>query len=451
MAMETEYWDPQKETMPLEKLKEIQLRKIQELVNYAYLHSPFYHKRFDEAGVKPEDIKTLEDFRRKVPFFRADDIRVEAERLKDPYAGMLTMPIGKLEVIHSSTGTTGIPKFTGMTLDEGDEYADAMVRYAWMHKHRPGTRVMGTLEPTGIAPFWHWYVGAWGKAHGKLLAYENVRDCVLGIPAGISFFDDAPSRIPAHNTLIVADAYPSIIDQCARKGVEVRDFIRIDYHSQAGDAYTPALRRTYIEKLGAKDFFDIYGVSEPFLFANDCYAHNGGHVWADHFFIELIDPDTGELLQPGERGEVVVTNLFMKAVPWIRYATEDFAWWTEDKCECGRTHPRIRVIDRTVYRVNVKDKTVMPYDVKEIMERHPETADANFNIIRYADVMDTLRLRASYNPMLTKDADELRGRLVKDFKDTLGVDAEIEWVPFDELAKILHKLMRVVDVTKEAK
>jgi phenylacetate-CoA ligase len=141
----------------------------------------------------------------------------------------------------------------------------------------------------------------------------------------------------------------------------------------------------------------------------------------------------------------------MKAVPWIRYATEDFAWWTEDKCECGRTHPRIRVYDRTLFRIRVGDKTVIPYDVREVMERHPETAEANFNILKYAHVMDTLSLKASYSPMLTKDADELRGRLVKDFKESLGVDAEIEWVPFEGLAKILHKLIRVVDLTKEAK
>jgi phenylacetate-CoA ligase len=452
MARETEYWDPKAETMPLEKLKEIQLSKIKELLNHAYLFSPFYRRRFDEAGVKPEDIRTLEDFRRKVPFFRADDVRVEAERLKDPYAGMLTVPRSELEVVHSSTGTTGIPKFTGMTTSEAEDHADSMARAAWMIKHRPGVRVLsGVLETAGITPPWHWYLSAWGHAHGKLLGLEGVFDTVLGSVMGISPFDECFSRMPGHAGTLVSDAMGGFVDRFAKRGMEPKDLMKTDYFVQEGDAITPYLRESYIKKFGFKDFFDQLGVGEPFINAIDCYAHNGGHVWADYHYIELIDPDTGEPLNPGERGEFVVTSLFMKSIPWIRFATEDFAWWTEDKCECGRTHPRIRVIDRALYRLKVKDKTVMPYDVKEVMERHPETVDANFNILKYAEVMDTLRLRASYNPALTKDADELRGRLVKDFKDTLGVDAEIEWVAFDELAKILHKLIRVVDLTKEAK
>jgi phenylacetate-CoA ligase len=449
LVRESEYWDPKAETMPLEKLKEIQLSKIKEVVNHAYLFSPFYRRRFDEAGVKPEDIKTLEDFRRKVPFFRKDDMRAEVERLNDPYASMLTVPIGKLTTIHSSTGTTGMPTFTGMTPDEVEELADSMARSSWMIKHRPGTSQTGIGEAIGALELWHWYATDWGAPHGKQLGLRCVLDSLFGLIMGVSLFDEVYSKMPVYSGAVISDAMPAMIDQAAKRGIEPKDVMKADYFTHPGEAITPHQRESYIEKFGFKDDFDTCGTSEPMVLQMECYAHNGGHVWGDYYYVELIDPDTGEPLPPGERGEYTVTNLFMKAIPMIRYATEDFSWWTEDKCECGRTHPRIKVYDRTGYRVKVKDKTLIPYDVRELMERHPETVEANFNILKYAETMDTLRLRASYSPMLTKDPDELRGRLVKDFKESLGVDAEIEWVSFDELAKILHKLIRVVDLTKK--
>jgi phenylacetate-CoA ligase len=321
-----------------------------------------------------------------------------------------------------------------------------------MEKHRPGTRTIGIItETSGIEPFWHWASGLVGKGQQKLLGKECVRDSLFVGLLPVSVFDEPHSRMSSYSGFLVSDALPAFVDQYARSGIEPKDVMREDYFGQAGEAMTPYLRKAYIKKFGFKDLYDNYGVSEPLTGAFECYVHNGWHVWADYYYIELIDPDTGEQLQPGERGELVITNLCMKAIPWIRYATEDFAWWTEEECECGRTHPRMVVYDRTVFRVRIRDKTVIPYDVREIMERHPETVEANFNIIKYAEVMDTLRLRASYNPALTRDADELKGRLVRDFEESFGVDAEIEWVTFDELAKMLHKLMRVVDMTKKAK
>jgi phenylacetate-CoA ligase len=364
---------------------------------------------------------------------------------------MLTVPLNKLEVVFSSTGTTGVPTFGGTTLDEGENIADWMARATWMMKHRPGTRMLGTMEPLSIHTFWHPWISLWGKAHGKMLGVEGARDSVCFPGTGISFFDEALARMPVDTYLVISDAVPYFIGQCAGRGKEPKEFVKLKHFCQSGDAITPNQRIMYREKFGTEDFWECCSVSEMFYLETECYVHNGSHIWADYWFVELIDPDTGEPLPPGERGEVVITSLFLKSMPAIRFATENFAWWTEDKCECGRTHPRIRTYDRTGYRVKVKDKTLIPYDVREVMERYPETAETNFNIIKYAEVMDTLRLRASYNPMWTKDPEELRERLVKDFKERLGVDAEIEWVSFDELAKILHKLIRVVDLTKEAK
>ncbi len=451
-VIESEYWDPKIETMPLKELKEIQLKKIKELLIYAYNNSSFYRRRFDEAGVKPEDIKTLDDFRRKIPFFRKDDLRVEAERTGDPFAGMLTVPFEELETIHSSTGTTGIPTFTAMTESEAEELAEAMIRYAWMMKHRPGTRHMG-IAAVGVSPFWHWWSTIWGKAFGKIMGAEFPGSSYFGNVVGVPFFSESYTKFPASHIFFIADYLPYIIEECAKRGVEPKDAMKVGYLFQAGEAITPYQRKRYIEKFNLKDFYDISGVSEPFVSSVECYMHNGGHVWADYWYVELIDSKTGEPLEPDEpgksRGEYVVTNLFMRSIPWIRYATEDFAWWSEDKCGCGRTHPRIRVLDRVMYVIKVKDKSIIPYDVRTVFEKHPETEEAAFNIIKYAEQMDVLRLRASYNPTLTKDPEELKSRIIKSFKDMLGVDAEIEWVPYEKLEKILHKLVRIVDLTKK--
>lgn len=445
MEMGSEYWDAKAETMPLEELKKLQLERIKQLVRYAYNNSPFYHRRFDEAGVKPEDIKTLHDFREKIPIFRKDDLREESERTGDPFAGMLTVPIESLDTIHPSTGTTGAPSFTAFTAEEGEGLGDLTARYIWMAKQRPGMRLIDETHATRL--YWHWWTSLWAKAYDRIPG-EFIDLPPVSFLLGVPLSEESIVRFKADHAMLVTDRLAAIIDECAKKGIEPKDIISAKYVRTAGEAISPTMRKRIMEKFGAEDLFDIHGVSDPLLLDVDCYAHEGKHVWADYYFIEVIDPDTGELLGPHEPGEIVATNLIMKSVPWIRYGTEDFGELIEESCKCGRTHPRINIFDRIGWVLDIAGKKISPYNVRTVMEKYPETEEANFNLLKYEEKMEKLRMKACYNPMITKDPEGLKGKLVADLKTEYGIDAEIEWVAFEEIAKILHKVMRVVDITK---
>ncbi|MFB0562522.1 MAG: hypothetical protein ACETWM_15050, partial [Candidatus Lokiarchaeia archaeon] len=145
----------------------------------------------------------------------------------------------------------------------------------------------------------------------------------------------------------------------------------------------------------------------------------------------------------------VSTNLWQESLPYVRFGTEDFGELVDESCECGRTHPMVRVFDRTAFVIKVAGKRVTPMQLRLIMEKYPETRDASFNIIKYSDKMDTFKIKASYKEDITKDPEGLKDKIVTDIKKELGLDAELEWVPYEQLEKVLFKIARIVDLTKE--
>jgi phenylacetate-CoA ligase len=449
MGSESEYWNPIMETIRRSELEELQWKRIKYIVTYAYRNSAFYSKMFSEAGVKPEDIKTKEEFRNKIPLFRKDKVRSQRKETSDPFANMLTIPIDQLATVHPSTGTTGIPTFTALSADEISVGAEPSTRIAWMWKIRPGMRLLCALM---FDAFWHWWSTFLGVCvFGKL----GVKSQIIGYNFLLPVFGFPTSRIalgkfPADWVLISPDAALATITECTRIGKDPKDVIPgLKYVSSAGEAISPHHRETFLDKFGVLDWFDSWGCSDPFTLASECYAHTGLHTFSDYWSLELVDPDSDETLPPGERGEVVTTNLWMRSLPYIRFGTEDFGEFREEECECGRTHPKVRIFDRTSWVIEVAGKKVSPFNLRLIMERYPETRDASFNIIKYSDKMDTFKIKASYKEDITKDPEELRKKIVADIKRELGVDTEIEWVPYEQLEKLLHKIVRLVDLTKE--
>ena len=446
---ENEYWNPVMETKPKNELEELQMKRLKSIVAHAYRNSPFYRKMFSGAGVTPEDVKTRDDFRSKIPLFRKDEIRNQREETGDPFANMLTVEQDQLATVHPSTGTTGVPTFTALSADEIDVAAEPCTRFGWMWKIRPGMRLLCGVM---LDSFWHWWgtflgVCIYGRLglNSQVVSYNFLLP-VFGVPTSMI----ALGKFAADWALISPDAALATITECSRMGKDPKDIIPgLKYVTSAGEAISPHHRETFLDKFGVLDWFDSWGCSDPFTLASECYAHTGLHTFSDYWFLELVDPDTSELLPPGERGEIVTSNLWMRSLPFIRFGTEDFGELSEEKCECGRTHPRVRIFDRTSWVITVAGKKVSPYSLRLIMERYPETRDAAFNIIKYASEMDTFRIRASYKEDITKDPEELKSKIIADIKEELGVDAEIEWVSYEQLEKLLHKIVRLVDLTKE--
>lgn len=312
-----------------------------------------------------------------------------------------------------------------------------------------------TFKHSGICGFWcinmwHWLIPGFNRGLDKFPGVEHIPDTYMGFLLGVSEFDEAVTKFEAYSGMGSVDSLHAIVDECVRKGIDAKDVIKLKYQGTAGEATTPVLRKRLAEKMGLEDIvYDYLGVSEPQALCTDCYAHEGDHIWADYYYVEIIDPETGELLDPGERGEYVCTSLFARGIPWVRFATEDYVELIEEKCKCGRTHPRLKVLDRTVWVLRIKDKKISPLDARLIFEQYPETEDSIFNLIKYSEAMDKLKMKAYYNPAITKDPDGLKNKLIQDFKQKHDVDAEIEWVPFEKIDKRLHKIMWVVDLTKK--
>lgn len=448
MERKGEYWDPEIETMPLEEVRKIQLEKIKSLVKHAYDNAPFYRKRFDEAGVKPEDIKTLDDFRKKIPIFRKEDVRAEVEGTGDPFGGMLTVPLEELDAIHCSTGTTGIPTLTGLTTDEIDRFGDAIAKCIWGLGVRPGMRIMSQFPIFCPHRWWHWGSSLTASVD-KIGGCEIFVGTFIGHVLGISVFDDPISKFEFDLWgLLVLDFVGAALDECNKRGIDPKDVIKAKRAVTAGEILTPLLRNRYEEKFGCQ-FYDGSGASEVMGHAIECYVREGGnHYQVDQCYIEIIEPDTGELLEAPGIGEIVATNLYMRAVPWIRFATEDYSELHEERCKCGRTSPRMKTVDRTGNVLKIKDKRITPYDVRLIFEGYPETEGAVFNMLKYSEQMDRLKMNAYYNPAITKNPDELKNKLVREIKQKHGVDAEIEWIPWGKIGAT-YKVQRVIDLTKK--
>jgi phenylacetate-CoA ligase len=435
-----EYWNPKMETMPLKELKELQLQKIKYIVNYAYAMSPFYRRRFDEAKVKPEDIKTFDDFRKRIPIFRKDEVRAEIEKTGDLFWGNKTVPLDAIFQICPSTGTTGTPTPQYGSREDLDLISENIARIMWGAKLRPSSRL---LLPCFI---WHRDVPYYASGIRKISPKTSI---LAGIPAVLTtdLQIEAIKRLKCDYFVATLDQALDINEKCRVKGVIPKgEFPSARYLLTGhGEAVTPGTREMLIDLWGLEDCFDMGGFGDPLFDFIDCFAHDGSHIAGDMGYIELIDPDTNELLEPGERGEFTITT-FCKAQPFIRYAHEDYGELIEETCSCGRTHPRVKVYTRTGWLVKVAGKTVDPYRLRVMLEEFPETSEANFSIIREAKEMDKLKFQVVYDAKITKDPEELKNRIKEAIKKEMGVDAEITWVTWEELPKILHKIRRVVDV-----
>jgi phenylacetate-CoA ligase len=443
MMKESEYWNPPMETMPLEQLKEIQLKKIKYLTNYAYHNSKWYHRLYDEANVKPEDIETLDDFKR-VPFYRKDDIRDETAKTGDPFAGILTVPIERVVSIHPSTGTTGTPTFMPYTSEDLRAMSDVAMRNLWMMKLRPGMRLVA--NPMS----WHWFQTAFNMGFQRMNCSCIINACIPH-PITAPHMYNAIVRLKPDFGVIVLDLMLGLNDLCKRLGVKPKDvFSSLKYvFDGMGEPVTPELRKMLIDMWGVKDVWDAGGVGDGLLPVADCYAHLGQHVWDDYYYIELIDTETGELLGPEERGEYVVTNLFVLGHPYVRFATEDFAYMSEKECDCERTHLRLRVFSRTGWVSDIGGHKINPYDVRLVLEKFPETREGSFTIIKTKGKMNKLKIKAAYDKDITKNLDDLTQRVKAAFKKELGVDSEIEWATWEDIPKIFHKIQRITDLSKE--
>jgi phenylacetate-CoA ligase len=346
------YWQQSEETITRDALESFQLEKLRETLRHVCAHVPFYRSRCDEAGIDPEKMRSLDTIK-SLPFTTSDDLR-----LNYPY-GLLAVPKDEVVRLHTSSGTTGKPKALFFSKGDIERSANLIARCLVM----TGTGKGDTLQN----------MMTYGLFTGALVMhYGAERVGALVIPAGpgntdrqISLMRDFGTTA-VHITPSYALYLASVLE---KKGIDPGKDLNLRRAYMGAEPYSEETRKK-IESLFGIDVYNSYGLTEmngPGV-AFECPYKNGMHLWEDHFLVEIINPESGEILDEGREGELVITSLRREAMPLIRYRTRDITKIISAPCACGRTHRRIsRITGRSDDMFVVKGVNIFPQQIEHIL------------------------------------------------------------------------------------
>ncbi|TYP00325.1 phenylacetate-CoA ligase [Geothermobacter ehrlichii] len=430
-------WNDEFETLPREAIESLQLKRLQQTVARVQATVPFYRQSFARAGVSAEMIRSLDDLRR-LPFTLKQDMRDNY-----PY-GLFAVPLEQIVRIHASSGTTGKPTVVGYTRRDIDTWAELMAR-SFVAAGASRGDVIHNAYGYGL------FTGGLGAHYGA----ERIGASVIPMSGGntkkqIMIMQDFGSTV-----LTCTPSYCLYLAEAAREeNLDIRDFkLRVGIHG--AEPWSEAMRQEIEEKLGIKAI-DIYGLSEilgPGVGIECIEAQNGLHIWEDHFIPEIIDPETGEPLPPGEKGELVITTITKEGIPLIRYRTRDITRIIPEPCICGRTHVRLeRISGRSDDMLIIRGVNVFPSQIESVLF-NIEGVEPHYQlIVDREDNLDTLEVQVEVNERVFSDEikvlQELSRKIRRDIKDLLGITCKVRLVEPKSLARSEGKAVRVIDKRK---
>lgn len=350
------YWDEALETLPREELEKRQLEDLKEIVQFAYDHAPYYKRSFDEAGVKPSDIQTLKDIE-KFPFIDKKTQR-DTQGVGSFLGELAAVPEEEVVFISTSSGSTGVPTISPFTKQDFDEFQDTESRWFWQVGMRPSDRYVHALN-------FSLYVGG-----PDVIGAQNLGAlCIWG------------GTLPSERLLFVLKTYqPTVIwtspsyawqlgEKALKSGIDPKKDLNIKKIIVAGElGGSIQSTRKAIEELWGAEVYDFYGLSDIFgACAAMCEVKDGLHIAENHILVETVDLQTGEVLEPGQVGELVFTTLRKHARPLIRFRTGDIGRIDTTTCACGRTHGRIHINGRKDDMFIVSAVNVFPSDIEAVI------------------------------------------------------------------------------------
>ncbi len=433
--MEQNYYQKEIETMPVDKIKELQSEKLIKQVKHVYENVAYYRDLMDKKGVSPDDIKGIEDLH-KLPFLSKADLR-------DAYPyGLLATPIKDCVRIHSTSGTTGKRVVAFYTQNDIDLWDDCCARAI--------VAAGGTDEDIcQVAYGYGLFTGGLGLHGGS----HKVGCLTLPMSSGfterqIQFMTDLNATI-----LCCTPSYAAYIAESLKEQGYTPDNIPLKAGIFGAEPWTEEMRRGIERDLGIKAY-DIYGLTEttgPGV-AFECSEQKGMHINEDHFLAEIIDPDTGEVLPEGEKGELVFTALDKEAFPLLRYRTRDICVLSRKKCSCGRTLIKMaKPMGRTDDMLIIRGVNVFPSQIETVLLN--EGYQPNYQIIvdRVGN-NDTFDVNVEMNPDQFTDTvsgiTSLEKKLSNAMKLMLGINPAVHLVPPKSIARSEGKAVRVIDKRK---
>lgn len=418
------------------KKREIQSERLRNLVNYVYERIPFYKKKFDKAGLKPGDIKTIDDIS-KLPFTTKDDLR-------DNYPfGMFAVPLSRVVEIHTSSGTTGKPVVGGYTERDIELWSEVMARCLSMS---------GTTSEDVVQNAYGYglFTGGLGVHYGS----KKIGATVIPISGGntkrqLMIMQDFKSTIltctPSY-CLYLAEVGEEMGIKMNRLSLKAGNF--------GAEPWSNNMRDEIEERLGLLAL-DIYGLTEmigPGV-ANECEYKEGLHICDDHFYPEIINPETGEVLPYGEHGELVITTLTKEATPLIRYRTRDITALIPGECRCGRTSIRMkRILGRTDDMLIIRGVNVFPSQIEEVLI-NVEGVEPHYQIVvDRVGGLDELEVHVEMNEKIIsdeiRDLEKLEEKIKAEIESVLGIKVGVKLVEPKTIARSEGKAKRVIDKRK---
>jgi phenylacetate-CoA ligase len=417
------------ETASVDELRALQLERLTWTLRHAYENVPHYRHAFDAAGVHPDDCRTLEDLSR-FPFTTKEDLRAAY-----PF-GMFAVPRERVARVHASSGTTGQPTVVGYTQKDLDTWSDLMARSIRAAGGRPGDRVH-------VAYGYGLFTGGLGAHYGA----ERLGCTVIPVSGGMTERQVRLILDLEPDVIMVTPSYMlTILDEFERQGAEPRR-TSLKVGIFGAEPWTQDMRAEIESRLDMHAV-DIYGLSEvmgPGVSQECVETKDGLHVWEDHFYPEVIDPDTGAVRPDGEHGELVFTSLTKEALPIIRYRTRDL---TRLLPGTARTMRRMeKVTGRTDDMIILRGVNVFPSQIEELILRVPELAPHYQCVLERPDRLDelTVLVEARSADAGPRRREELAAHLVALVKENVGVTVRVDVLAPDSIERSIGKAKRLVD------
>jgi len=422
-----------RECMSKEEREELQLRRLKKVVKYAYENVEFYRKRYDEHGVSPDDIQTLEDIQ-KLPFITKDDLRNTY-----PFDLQAADKEDWVEV-HSTSGTTGIPTVAAYTQKDFDVWAECVAR---------GLASLG-VHKNDIVNVAYGF-GLFTGGHGAQYGVQKIGALAVPMSSGntqrqMNFLRDFPADFlcctPSYALYLAESFEQAGIDP---KSIPLRGGL------YGAEMWSEEIRSKLEDKfdISAQNIYGLTEVIGPGV-ATECHIKDGMHIAEDHFYPEIIDPKTLEVLPDGKRGEIVFTSLTKTGMPVIRYRTKDITSINHDKCECGRTTVRMsRITGRSDDMLKVKGVIVFPKQIEEVIMTMDELSPAYQIIVSRPGTLDVIEVQVEIDQVNFSDSIvDLEGfklNLARKIRDAIGIGVKVTLAEPFSIPRSEGKAVRVID------
>jgi len=424
--------------MPREEIEKLQLDRVKNLVHYVYERIPLYKERFDEAGVSPDDLQTLDDLR-KFPFTVKQDLR-------DSYPfGMFAVPIDEVARIHCSSGTTGTASVVGYTEHDLDEWGDCFARFVRAADCGPGS-VMQVAYGYGL------FTGGLGAHEGG----QHAGCAMVPTSTGNTKRQVRLLRDFKVEVLACTPSYALVIADTAKAMGIDKSELHLKAAILGAEPCSEGMRKEIEQKLDCQ-VYDIYGLSEvmgPGV-SCECGEQHGLHVNEDKFIIEIVDPETFEPLPDGQWGEVVFTTLTKECSPLVRYRTRDISRIIPGTCPCGRTGRRMdRIAGRTDDMLIIRGVNVFPVQFAQVISEFPEVTSYYQIILTLKGPLDHVELHVETVMDFPFDEirrlQDLKKRIEAALKENLQVAVDVKIVEPMTIERSEGKAKRIIDLRGEA-